>query len=121
MVTWQPSALDREIETPLHVQIVEQFRGALADGILHAGDAIPPEPQLATLLGVARATLRLALRRLDNDGLVVRRRGWGTRVSATADRPYTSASVPRATAESERDELLADVLGLRRQVEELNR
>lgn len=48
------------------------------------GSQLPPEPELAAELGISRATLREALRSLEEEGLVRRTRGAGTFV---ADRP----------------------------------
>ena len=46
------------------------------------GAFLPSEPRLARELGVSRATLREAMRTFEDQGLIVRRRGIGTYVSA---------------------------------------
>jgi GntR family transcriptional regulator len=55
-----------------------------------AGSQLPPEPELAAELGVSSATLREALRSLEDEGLVRRTRGAGTFVS---DRPRMANSL----------------------------
>ena len=54
----------------------------IANGELCAGQRLPAEPELAGTLGVSRATLRDALRSLEDDGFLSRRPGAGTRVVA---------------------------------------
>ncbi len=58
--------------------------GALVSGILGgrfpAGSVLPPERELALMLGVTRPTLREALQRLDRDGWIEVRHGKSTRV-----------------------------------------
>jgi GntR family transcriptional regulator len=60
-------------------------RDELADRIaarqILPGSRLPPEPVLAAELGVSRATLRDALRSLEEDGLLSRNRGAGTFVT----------------------------------------
>lgn len=58
-------------------------RRDIATRILEEGPGaqLPPEPELASELGVSRATLREALRSLEDEGLVRRKRGAGTFVA----------------------------------------
>jgi GntR family transcriptional regulator len=53
----------------------------IGEGRWRAGDQLPAEPELAAALGVSRATLRDALRSLEEDGFVTRVRGAGTFVT----------------------------------------
>jgi GntR family transcriptional regulator, transcriptional repressor for pyruvate dehydrogenase complex len=60
-----------------HVFIAEQLRRQIMLGVLPTGEALPPERELAAMLGVARATVQRAVHVLESDGLVVARRGRG--------------------------------------------
>lgn len=56
----------------------------LAPGRYRPGDRLPPEHDLARMLGVSRGTLRTALQRLEASGEIVRRQGSGTFVGHVA-------------------------------------
>jgi GntR family transcriptional regulator len=73
------------------------IRAAIAAGRWPVGAQLPSEPQLATDLGVSRATLREGLRLLVSERLLDRRPGVGTFV----------ARVPSATIERGIDELFS--------------
>ncbi len=58
-------------------QIADRILAAIAVGVLYPGERLPPERELATMLGVARNTVREALGRLQAVGVVDVRRGRG--------------------------------------------
>src|SRR5262249_34189872 len=64
----------------LSFSVRDQLAERIASGTLAPGTRLPPEPRLAEELEVSRATLREALRSLEEDGYVTRRRGAGTYV-----------------------------------------
>ena len=74
-------------DTP-RVSLVDNTELALRNWLEHgahrAGDRLPPELELASMLGVSRGTLRTALERLEDTGEIVRRQGSGTFVGRVA-------------------------------------
>ncbi len=62
----------------------EALRHWLAPGRYRPGDRLPPEHDVAQMLGISRGTLRTALRRLEDSGEIVRRQGSGTFVGRVA-------------------------------------
>lgn len=71
---------------PLYSQLVSRIRRNLENGVWKLGDRIPTEQQLCGEFGVSRITVRRAVEALEEEGLLVRRQGKGTFVSA----PYVS-------------------------------
>ena len=68
------------------VDVAEQaLREWLAPGRHRPGDRLPPEHDLAGMLGVSRGTLRVALERMEDSGEIVRRQGSGTFVGRVAE------------------------------------
>ncbi|HET8977354.1 MAG TPA: GntR family transcriptional regulator [Solirubrobacteraceae bacterium] len=62
----------------------QALRNWLSPGRYRAGDRLPPENEVAAMLGVSRGTLRSALQRLEESGEIVRRQGSGTFVGRVA-------------------------------------
>ncbi|OQB28046.1 MAG: putative HTH-type transcriptional regulator YurK [Chloroflexi bacterium ADurb.Bin180] len=60
----------------------DMLRAMIRDGRLAPGAKLPGEPKLASNLKVSRGTLRSAIHQLEQQGLVWKRRGVGTFVSA---------------------------------------
>ncbi|MFI7128765.1 GntR family transcriptional regulator [Nonomuraea sp. NPDC050153] len=72
--------LDRSSAVPLYFQVAQQLEAAIAGGILPPGTQLDSEIELADQLAVSRPTMRKAMEFLVDKGLIVRRRGIGTRV-----------------------------------------
>ena len=97
-------------------EIVDQLRSLILTGRYAAGDKLPPERQLAKELGVNRASLREALKKLEHMGLVKIRQGDGTRVQdfmASAGIELLSHIIPLAQSGAQL-ELVRDVMEFRR-------
>jgi DNA-binding GntR family transcriptional regulator len=119
--------LDRNSPIPLYFQIAENLKQAIEDGTLKPGERLDNELDLTERLGVSRPTVRQAVQRLVEQGLVVRRRGLGTVVvvprilrsvaltslydDLSADHRHPATTV-LAASEIEADDELASVLAL---------
>jgi GntR family transcriptional regulator, transcriptional repressor for pyruvate dehydrogenase complex len=83
---------------PLHTgttseEVVSQLREMIHRGELRPGDRLPPERDLAKLLGVSRPTLRAGIRSLAAVGVLQSRQGAGTFVVGS-DGPPALDSAP---------------------------
>lgn len=72
--------LDRASPVPLYYQLAQGLERTVVGGLLPPGTRIDNEILLAERLGVSRPTVRQAMQYLVEQGLVVRRRGIGTKV-----------------------------------------
>lgn len=66
-------------------QVIAQLRNQITSGEWPVGSRIPTEPELVEQLGVARNTVREAVRALAHNGLLDIRQGSGTYVVATSE------------------------------------
>lgn len=71
----------RQDNRPLYLLVKERLEKMIATGEYQAGEQLPPEAELARLFGVSRATLREALRVMEEEGLLTRKQGIGTFVN----------------------------------------
>jgi len=101
-------------ERNLAEKVTSQIREWILNGTYRPGEKLPPERRLASLLGVNRGSLRLALKKLEQFGLLQSRQGDGTRVRDLAE----TAGIELLpflfrTALSRQPEMLRDILELR--------
>ena len=75
---------------PLYVQISRTLKAAILEGELYPLGVLPPERELAHDLGVARTTVRRALRQLEEEGLLKRYKGSGTYLAAPIEQPLNT-------------------------------
>lgn len=120
-----PTASSLPSRQPLYLQVRERIIASLEAGEWSDGEALPSEIALAQRFQVSQGTVRKGLDRLVAEGVLVRRQGLGTFVSATEDDwgcAESPAEAQRASntiellacARSNAGEAIATSLGLRR-------
>ncbi|MET9542742.1 FadR/GntR family transcriptional regulator [Streptomyces sp. NPDC006553] len=97
-------ALGHPRRAGLSDQVIAELRNQITSGEWPVGSRIPTEPELVEQLGVARNTVREAVRALAHNGLLDIRQGSGTYVIATSELAGVmhrrfAASDPRHVAE----------------------
>ena len=86
-------------QSSLSDRVVERLRSEIVEGRWPVGQRIPTETELMAELGVARGTLREALRALQYTGMLDIRRGDGTFVTALSEVPGALARSGASLAE----------------------
>lgn len=71
----------RQTPLPLYYQVELRLREAIESGKYRSGERLPTEKILQDTFGVSRVTVRTALRRLEEDGMISTQRGRGTFVT----------------------------------------
>jgi len=66
----------------LYLQVIDRLKHDIEAGVYKEKEKLPSEFELAKHLGVSRATLREALRILEEENVIIRRHGVGTFVNA---------------------------------------
>ncbi|MEW9108652.1 MAG: GntR family transcriptional regulator [Cytobacillus gottheilii] len=66
----------------LYLQVIDRLKQDIEVGLYKEREKLPSEFDLAKQLGVSRATLREALRILEEENIIIRRHGVGTFVNA---------------------------------------
>jgi DNA-binding GntR family transcriptional regulator len=78
--------IDRLSYTPLYVQLADLIAGQIERGELEHGQPLPSEEHLRQTHGLARGTVRAAVRLLSERGLVRTLQGRGTYVMPPDER-----------------------------------
>lgn len=79
----EKQSLDKILAEPVSssIELRDRLEAAIVSGLLPIGHKLVNERQLAQMVGMARATVRSALEKLERDGLVKRSVGSGTYVA----------------------------------------
>lgn len=72
-------------DIPLYAQLVGIIKRSISSGELAIGDLLPSEAELCRALNISRNTVRQAIGELEDEGMVVRKRGKGTFVADPAN------------------------------------
>lgn len=81
-----------EPRKPAYRELALILEQAIRDGRLKAGERLPPELELVRAHGLSRTTVRQAIKELEKQALVHRRRGSGTYVSPNPGRAWATRS-----------------------------
>ena len=73
--------IDHNSPIPLYLQIEQQLRSLIKTDEYQQGKLLPNEVNLSRQLGISRNTLRQAINKLVMDGLLIRKKGKGTKVA----------------------------------------
>lgn len=82
------SQIDRQSPVPYYFQLSELLEQEIMSGRWEPGTRLPSEPEISRQLGLSRTTIRQALGRLEQRGLVQRRKGQGTFVAESEPRSW---------------------------------
>ena len=80
VAVFETLVVDRDSPVPLYFQVSQHLERAIESGEFPPGTLLENEIELADRLGISRPTMRRAMEHLVDKGLIVRRRGIGTRV-----------------------------------------
>jgi GntR family transcriptional regulator len=87
-----PSLIFRaDYPEPLWLQAAQSLRAHIDGGSLPAGSRLPPERELCQLLGISRVTLRKALTRLVEEGVLRSSHGRGWYIAAAEQKEWPNS------------------------------
>jgi DNA-binding transcriptional regulator YhcF (GntR family) len=86
-MTFAPDPLDPDDDRPPYEQVASSLGAAIRTRKIAPGEKLPSHKELTEMYGFARATIQRALRELEDEGLVVSRKGSGVFVRNRTERP----------------------------------
>ena len=87
-MTLPDGSIDRDSPVPFYFQLSRLLEQEIIGGRWPSGHRVPSEPDLCSHYDVSRTTVRQALSRLEQEGLISRRKGQGTFVHAARPRSW---------------------------------
>ncbi len=73
--------IDFDSPIPFYIQLMDLLRESISSGVWQVGDQLPGEHSLCETYEVSRTVVRQALRELELEGLIYRRKGKGSFIS----------------------------------------
>lgn len=73
--------IDHKSNLPLHIQVETLIRNLISEEEYQSGKLLPPEVDISNRLGISRNTVRQAFNKLVLEGVLVRKKGMGTKVA----------------------------------------
>ncbi len=98
--------LDYHSLTPLYLQIAEQLRESIASGQVKPGERLPPIRALSQEINVNPNTVARAYLELEQERIIVSRRGGGTTVAARGGNPEMQAARQKRLLENLNDDIV---------------
>lgn len=88
MIHLHEGQIDRNSPVPFYFQLAEIVEEEIVSGRLEPGTRLPSEPDLCEQYALSRTTIRQALARLEQKGLITRDKGRGTFVASSKPRSW---------------------------------
>jgi GntR family transcriptional regulator len=82
------ASIDRTSPVPLYFQLAELLERGITSGSFERGSRLPSEPDLCGQFALSRTTVRQALTRLEQKGLITRDKGRGTFIASSKPRSW---------------------------------
>jgi len=77
-MTQRIDKIDFQSHIPYYAQLINLLKDQIDQKVWNPGDQLPGEPELCREYGVSRTVVRQSLSEMEQDGLIVRRKGKGT-------------------------------------------